>query len=303
MKCMRRTRPPPAPAPAGLNRTPQSAIERWESDQYAYPPYQYKRQYLIWSDQGWQLLNAEERELLHGYGFGHSAVAMSSSNIKRNPQEYEDLRCSLVGDSFSMYSFVIFSWGACRELCKGVTYAHLANRMGVAPGFCAPIAASCPLERNLVYGSAGATMVSVSDLTRVLLTRVNHTGSDARVTSGRVMSPKAFPRQSACADWWQWKHVFTCRWSTREHINRLEMRSILLSFKWRVRHLLESQCRFIHWTDSYVSMSVISKGRSSSLMLMSVMQKIAAFQFGFGLFPVLIHVESTENPTDDASRR
>lgn len=95
------------------------------------------------------------------------------------------------------------------------------------------------------------------------------------------MKAKAFPRQSACADWWQWKHVFNCRWQKTEHINRLEMRSILSALRSRIHHLTESSCRFIHLTDSYVSMSIISKGRSSSEMLMTIMRQIAAVQLGF----------------------
>ena len=117
------------------------------------------------------------------------------------------------------------------------------------------------------------------------------------------MNPKAYPRQSACADWWHWDHVFSCRWQKQEHINRLEMRSILLALRWRVEHLGDANVRFIHLTDSYVSMSIISKGRSSSAMLMNILKKIAALEFGFNLFPILIHVESTENPTDAASRQ
>jgi hypothetical protein len=35
---------------------------------------------------------------------------------------------------------------------------------------------------------------------------------------------------------------------------------------------------------------------------MSVMQQIAAVQFAFNLYPILIHVESTDNPTDEGSR-
>ena len=49
-------------------------------------------------------------------------------------------------------------------------------------------------------------------------------------------------------------------------------------------------------------MSIISNGRSSSEMLMTIMRQIAAAQLGFNLYPILIHVESSENPTDDASR-
>ena len=69
----------------------------------------------------------------------------------------------------------------------------------------------------------------------------------------------------------------------------------------RVERINEVNIRFVHLTDSYVCMSVISKGRSSSVMLMDTMRKLAALQLGFNLYPILIHVESTDNPTDDAS--
>ena len=301
MKAIKRARPPPAPA--GLSRTPPDAQDRWAGDGFRYPPYQYKSQYLLWSDKGWRLLDSRERELLHGYGWDHTAVCWSASDIKRDPEGYCDQRCSLVGDSFSIYSFVIFAWASCYIHLPSLTYEHLASRMGMSPGFCAPLDSVCPLRRGLSYGSTRGTPMTVGHLTRVLLTRVNHTGSDVRVTTGAVMNPKAYPRQSACADWWHWDHVFSCRWQKQEHINRLEMRSILLALRWRVEHLGDANVRFIHLTDSYVSMSIISKGRSSSAMLMNILKKIAALEFGFNLFPILIHVESTENPTDAASRQ
>lgn len=299
MKAIRRSRPPPLPA--GLDRTPSAAQRRWAADNFKYPPYQYKDQYVFWSAHGWRLAEASERELLHGYGWGHTAVCFSASEIKKSWTAYEDQRCSLIGDSFSVYSFIIFAWSSCARFLPSLSYETLANRMGLAPGSSASLDVVCPLARKLSYGHPEGMEVTVSDLTRVLLTRVNRTGSDVRVTTGRVLNPRAFPRQSASADWWQWKSVFSCRWARKEHINLLEMRSILLSFRWRIRHLAEVDCRFI-LTDSYVSMSIISKGRSSSDMIMHVMRQIAATQFAFNLFPILIHVESTENPTDTASR-
>ena len=300
MKAIKRSVPPPKPA--GLDRTPAPARERWEADSFKYPPYQYKDPYVIWSPKGWRLLEASERELLHGYGYGHTSLCFSASEIKKSFEAYEDMRCSLIGDSFSVYSFVIFAWNACKKYMKPTSYVHLCQRMGMSPGFCAPIDLRCPLTRSLSYGSGNLCEASVGDLTRLLLTRVNHTGSDVRVSTGTIMNSKAFPRQSAAADWWQWEPVFNTCWARKEHINRLEMKSTLLTLRWRIQNLGEFDCRFVHLTDSYVCMSVISKGRSSSEMLMSVLREIGALQLAFGLFPIFIHVESTENPTDDASR-
>ena len=300
MKAIRRQRPPPAPA--GLSRTPPDARERWAADNYKYLPYQYKDPYVIWSEKGWRLLESSERDLLHGYGWEHTALCWSASDIKRDPQGFEGQRCSLIGDSFSVFSFVIFAWASCFPYLPTLTYEHLTKRMGMAPGFCAPLDATYPLQRTLSYGSAIGTPMTVGHLTRPLLTRVNHTGSDVRITSGAIMNPKTYPRQSAAAGWWLWKPVFSCRWEKQEHINRLEMRSVLLALRWRIEHLGEANVRFIHLTDSYICMSIIAKGRSSSMMLMSILRKIAALEFGFNLLPILIHVESSENPTDAASR-
>lgn len=91
--------------------------------------------------------------------------------------------------------------------------------------------------------------------------------------------------------------------NARMDINSLEFRAILLSLQWRVLHGKECDVRFVHLTDSYVCMSVLSKGRSSSNMLMHLVRRCAAFCFSYGLLPILIHVESTENPTDKGSRR
>ena len=300
MKAIKRQVPPPKPV--GLQRASPEAVTRWETDGFRYPPYQYKEEYVIFTPHGWRLLNASERELLHGYGYGHTSLAFSASEIKKSEEAYEDARCSMIGDSFSIYSFVIFAWSLCRSWLSPLTYDLLCSRMGLAPGFCAPIDHVCPLQRKLVYGSGARMSWGVGDLTRYLLTRVNHTGSDIRVSTGAIMNPKAFPRQSAIAEWWQWKPVFKCRWQVKEHINRLELRSILLALRWRVLHLHECDVRFVHLTDSYICMSVISKGRSSSEMLSQQLRQLSAFCFAFTLFPILIHVESTDNPTDDAGR-
>ena len=151
MKAIKRLSPPPKPA--GLDRTPFPARERWAADSFKYPPYQYKDQYVIWSSKGWRLLESSERELLHGYGFGHTALCFSASEIKKSFEAYEDMRCSLVGDSFSVYSFVIFAWNACVKFLPRVSYSHLCHRMGMSPGFCAPLDLLSPLCRSLSYGS------------------------------------------------------------------------------------------------------------------------------------------------------
>lgn len=150
MKSIARAQPPPKPA--GLDRCDRDTCLRWRADKFKFPPYQYKSQYVLYSENSWRLLDAQERELLHGYGFDHTAVCLSASDIKQGKERYEDLRCSLIGDSFSIYSFVIFAWAALYSKLPPVGYWHLAARMGMAPGFCCPLQFACPISRSLVFG-------------------------------------------------------------------------------------------------------------------------------------------------------
>ena len=103
------------------------------------------------------------------------------------------------------------------------SYSQLADRMGMAPGFCCPLAVKIPLQRGLSYSSE-CTILPVQCLHSALLRRVNHTGSDVRISSGTLMNPRNFPGQSAAAGWWNWAKVFSCRWSRFDHINNLEVR-------------------------------------------------------------------------------
>jgi hypothetical protein len=245
--------------------------------------------------------NANERELLHGLGWQHTMNCWSANDIKRDPQGFEDKRKSLIRDSFSCYSFAFVAAMMCSKWVTISSYKTLVQRMGMASGFVCPVHVRIPLQQTLAYGES-LEQLPVSSLHSVLLRRVNHTGSDVRVSTGALVNPRAFPRQSAAATWWKWTKVFAYRWSRSDHINSLELRSIVHAIEWRVKHLKEAQIRIFHLSDSYVAMSVISKGRSSSKMLRPLLVRLAVLLMAFDLYLVVSHVESSENPTDHASR-
>ena len=190
----------------------------------------------------------------------------------------------------------------CKRFITIPSYDILWNRAGLAPGFCPPIHVVCPLQRALSYGNSQGTNVGVAALHGSMLRRVNHTGSDVRISTGSILNPKNYPRQSACANWWNWSKVFAYKWAKSDHINNLELRSIIHSIEWRIRHLKECHLRVFHLTDSYVAMSVISKGRSSAQLLKPLLGRLAAALLAWDLQLIVSHVESTENPTDHDSR-
>ena len=304
MKAIVRDRPPPQPA--GIRRCTEATIARWTSDSYRFPPYQYSPEFLFWKGDQWRLASAEERELLLGYGFGHTKLCLAASKQEEvGKQAVEDIRRSLLGDSFSVYSFCIPGAALCHRFLPRVPYSWIAQRMGVAPGFRAHLRSQAPLGRFLQYGFralAQSRTYTPEDLNRILLTKTNHTGSDVRIASGDILNPKAFPRQGVEASWWNWQPIFSVRWKHEDHINPLELRAILLSMVHHIRRRSALNARVFHATDSYVCMSVIGKGRSGLRKLQYVLQQLNAHLMAFNLYLIIGHVESTENPTDHASR-
>ena len=249
------------------------------------------------------LLCAAERERLMGYGAGHTEVAMAASKIKQQPVLFEDERCSLVGDSFCIGSFMVFAAFAAFPWTNSVNIKQLNDRLGLAPGLATDVKPKAPFSVRPMFPGSPSRKFEVSDLNAHLLCRTNHTGSDIRVTTGQMMSAKNYPREAVAATWWDWRNIFHTSWHFQEHINALEARAIYLSLVWKARNLLLANRRNVHLTDSYVSLSILAKGRTSSKLLHPVIAKVCALLLISGSYLALCHVDSSENPTDEGSRK
>ena len=84
MNPIKRASPPPSPA--GLNRIGFDDEQRWRADDFRFPPHQYHHKLIFRVNDHWRLVNADERELLHGLGFQHTAPCWNASKIKQDPQ-------------------------------------------------------------------------------------------------------------------------------------------------------------------------------------------------------------------------
>ena len=302
MKAIKRRAPPPKPA--GLARCDERCLSRWESDSFRYPPYQYKHEYLLsHPSKGLRYLSAEEREMLLGFGWQHTRSAMSASHVKQSPQEFEDKRLSLCGDSFSMLSFGWAISQLCRAWVAPLSPQQIVDRFGLAPGAGLASFVPAPLQRSLGYGSFPPGANSEATLVQYLARHVNHTGSDVSLALGIPMSRKGQNHASLRADWWQWKILFKTRWQFPAHINYLEMKMVLQAICWRARNANSLNSRWIHLADSMVSNFILSKGRTSSLLLQPLTQQVAAFLLALNSTQLNAHVDSIENPTDEASRQ
>lgn len=149
MKAIKRVKPPYKPA--GIDRCSWDTLDRYQQMNSVF--LLNSEEFIFYSPHGlWCTVSVEEKELLLGYGWKHTAVCMNASTIKSSKQRCNDERHSLLGDSFSMYSFVIPGVALCQRFQPRIKYRMLANRMGLAPGFRCSIRRSIPLQRNPANG-------------------------------------------------------------------------------------------------------------------------------------------------------
>ena len=177
----------------------------------------------------------------------------------------------------------------------------LFARMGLPPGSSFRLPYTCPLQWGQDFPHQGPQQ-TVADLNRILGSKARHTGSDVRISTGQILNPRTYPRQSVESLWWEWEQVFKVRWNLTEHINALEIRAIWLTLLWKTMKRSFTNRRLFHLSDSYVALSILSKGRTGSHKLQYICRKIAALLVAGQCQLLLAHVDSFDNPTDEASR-
>jgi len=127
-------------------------------------------------------------------------------------------------------------------------------------------------------------------------------GSNVRLDTGTLMAPKIYPRKAIAAALWKWQPVFKNLWKFADHINVLEAIVILQALKWRARASFRLGSRFLHLSDSFVAIAVLSKYRSSSSKLNRVCQPAAALVLAASFYPMYGFTRSDDNPADYGSR-
>eukprot|EP00435_Cladocopium_sp_Y103_P049961 s280_g15.t1 len=177
MKAIKRRRPPPVPA--GINRCDQDCLARWESDEFRFPPYQYRLENLVQNSTGeLRYLCAAERERLLGFGQDHTLFAVAANSVKGEEIAFEDKRLSLCGDSFSMLSFGWIISQMCKAWVPPRSPQQIVDRFGLASGCGLAADVPAPLALQPRYGGLPNSNHSSQRLVAHLSRHVNHTGSD-----------------------------------------------------------------------------------------------------------------------------
>ena len=96
--------------------------------------------------------------------------------------------------------------------------------------------------------------------------------------------------------------IFSVLCHEDEHINLREARAVLLYVRWLLRRRDRHRHRVVILVDSKVVVGAITKGRSGSRVLNSILMKISALCFAGGLRLCIIYVPTEHNPSDYPSR-
>lgn len=286
----------PPRMPAGLDLCNEAAIERWKSDDFAMPPYQYDEANCVVRSSGLiQPPCADEREVLIGFELGHTVPCSTSSQAKHNKAETESLRKSLVGKSW-----------------QAETAAWLLNHLALHPQYSSRMYTIEELRSGVPNQVAttpfvelpGGQVLSLDEqLVMKYLQGVDHRGSDVRLDSGALFGPTCWPRCSLKVENWVWHEMLSYPWKYVARINELEARGALQSLRWRLRRLKGIGRRYLHILDSIVSLAVLSKKRSSSHQLNRVVKRYDALELASSASGAFGFARSEKNPADRSSRR
>ena len=318
-KAIPRRRPPPAPV--GLDGLDSDTMDFWIKDSFRLPPYQYKEELSLVSETlpySRRPPTAVEREACMGYGFGHTKGCFSASQAKENERELEDTRMCLMGNAFHAgVVAVLLAQGAfAAGFLESVPHPQeIVDRYGLPPGHSSPRSAAWPLSRAKVsrdhlgyyppdlLGSSTDRRRAELKLVTELCRNVEHRGSDVRVDAGELMRPMTWPRGAIDPNRWRWKTALSLRWRGEAHINAHELRMALITARWRARSTKGIGSRYIHLMDSFVSLAVCAKGRSSSRLLNRILRRLNGILLAASLYPLGGYVESSVNPADEPSCR
>ena len=289
--------------PRGISRCAPHELSRWRAGHFRYAPYQFKDKNCVLQADGFMRPpTSNEREVLLDFEPRHTITCLPTSARKQRPQELEDLRCSLLGNSFAcaVVAWILAHWAQPAGLIANVpsiqTMRAKSSRGRQEEESAGRFVCKKALE------SAEARQHPSVRLVHHLLRSTDARGSDIRVDTDQMTRPGAWPRKPLDVTRWLWQTVVKCKWRQKAHITELECRAMLASLKWRLRQKVNLKTRFLHLADSQAGIGTFTKGRSSSRALNAVIKKADAFCLASLCRPAYGYTETDRNSADYYSR-
>ena len=296
-----RPRTTPGNRPAGKWQCSEAELAHWESDQFRYPPYQYRWKHLVADAGESRLPTIGEKEVIMGFPLHYTATCLPKS--KQQGSAYLDCRHTLIGNTWSVQ---VVTW----------LLANLFNPLGLTPirslsqvvGQLTPGRSSCLrgyLARPPIRVPRGPGLPdSHAILARKLSSFVSIKGEDILLQSPTEGTLKFHRlRTGVPAKLWRWRVIAGWRWKFRQaHINELELRAVLTTLAWRLERRRQFSTRFVHLVDSLVVLHCLSRGRSSARKLRHPLSQINSLLLAADVHPVWAYVSTKQNPADRPSR-
>ena len=293
-----RPRSHPGRKPAGVSTCTTEELQRWQEDQYRYPPYQYtNRNTMVNKHNEHRLPSIEEKEFMMGFPIGYTWACMGKQ--QRNTQRHLDARHSLIGNSWSV---PVVAW----------LMSQLFGQLGLCPRYSPQELMDLLTPDGQIYMQSRLWRRPLRErpqgtgasLVQKLANMVSIKGEDILLTTPSSQLCKFHRlRASVPSRLWRWRVVTGWKWNgSREHINSLELRAVLTTLKWRLGHKKQIGCRFIHLVDSLVVLHALTRGRSSSRKLRSSLSRVNALLLCSSTTALWGYVHTDQNPADKPSR-
>ena len=298
-----RPRDRPGSRPAGLWQCEAWEVDRWQQDKYRFPPYVYRDKHCLVNSAGERRLpNIAEKEVAMGFPLNYTSPCLPKN--KQKGEQYLDLRHSLIGNSWHV---PVIGW-LLKELFRPLGLTQVKSLADV-------VQAAAPGGDSTLQGYLRRPPLRVQRqkvveapeelLAKKMINFVSVKGEDLLLQAQSENAVKFHRlRASVPSKLWRWRVVCGWQWRHRQHhINVLEMNAVHTCLKWRLGRRRQHTCRFIHLTDSLVCLHSLSRGRSSSRKLRSVLSKINSLLLACDAHPIWGYVSTHQNPADRPSRR
>ena len=196
-----------------------------------------------------------------------------------------------------------------RELAVAIGLAPLLFA-SVADGWCSNVVASDASMEGMGVVAAPVTHAVVAEVAR---DRAMPGSQDPEHYQAVAPAPRAAiavaqaapvprpPPPAQLADV-QWTTIVSSRWEREEHINALELRAAMTAVRWALSSSSAMNSRLLLLCDSSAVLGALSKGRSSSVLLLRRCRRMSAWLLASGLRLFMRWVPTEWNPADAPSR-
>eukprot|EP00438_Fugacium_kawagutii_P001266 Skav224314 [mRNA] locus=scaffold227:448463:452180:+ [translate_table: standard] len=297
-----RPRQSPGYKPAGIKQCSEEAIERWTSDSFRFPPYQYQEAHCLKNKSGiLRVPDVREREVLMGFPRDFTAHCLPKGQQKGS--SYTDPRLTLIGNSWNVMAvaWLLSKLGSLIGLNDPLTVSEIVRRTSPA----STVDFQTFLQRpSMTAIRARVSVQQEKQLVRKFLSTVSIKGEDIILqASSEDLTRYQRLRSSIPAHLWRWRTAASWAWSSKgEHINALELRAVLTSLRWRLERHRKLHTKFVHMIDSLVALHALSRGRSSSRKLRRTILRVNSLLLATRSQAVWAYVHTKQNPADAPSR-